>query len=120
MMQHQLGVHELLAEDRQLAAVEAPFPAKRGRGGVSARQGVGQQCVHPARAVGEGHRVVGAGSAPLAAAARAQLEDLVGQASPCRHFRRVGALPTARAVDCLDGGPRQFQLSIGLAKRRNR
>ena len=37
MMQHQQGVHELLAEDRQLAEVEAHFPAKRGRGGVSAR-----------------------------------------------------------------------------------
>ena len=79
-MQHQLGVHELLAEDRQLAAVEAPFPAKRGRGGGSARQGVGLQGVHPARVVGKGHRVMGGGSAPLAPAARAQLEDLVGQA----------------------------------------
>ena len=94
-MQHQLGVHELLAEDRQLAEVEAHFSAKRGRGGVSARQGVSLQRVHPARAVGEGHRVMGGGSAPLAPAARAQLEDLVGQASPCQRVRRSDASPTA-------------------------
>ena len=94
-MQHQQGVHEQLAEDRQLAEVEAHFSAKRGRGGGSARQGVGLQRVHPAGVVGKGHRVVGGGCAPLAAAARAQLEDLVGQASLRRHFRRWGASHTS-------------------------
>ena len=95
MIQRRLAVDEQLAEDRQQAAVEAHFTAKRQRYSGSAGQTVGRQRAQQPAAVGNAQRALGGGSAPLAPAARAQLEDLVGQASPCQRFRRAGATHTS-------------------------
>ena len=92
MIQRRLAADEQLAEDRQQAAVEALFTAKRQRCRGSAGQTVGRQRAQQPAVVGKAQRVLGGGSAPLPAEPRAELEDVVVETSPCRRFRRWGAL----------------------------
>ena len=96
MIQRRLAVDEQLAEDRQQAAVEAHFTAKRQRCSGSAGQTVGRQRAQQPAAVGNVQRVMGGGSAPLPAEPRAELEDVAVETSPCRHFRRWSALHSSR------------------------
>ena len=95
MIQRRLAVDEQLAEDRQQAAVEAHFTAKRQRCSGSAGQTVGRQRAQQPAAVGNVQRVMGGGSAPLPAEPRAELEDVAVETSPCRHFRRWNASQAA-------------------------
>ena len=96
MIQRRLAVDEQLAEDRQQAAVEAHFTAKRQRCSGSAGQTVGRQRTQQPAAVGNAQRALGGGSAPLPAEPRAELEDVAVETSPCRHFRRWNALHSSR------------------------
>ena len=96
MIQRRLAVDEQLAEDRQQAAVEALFTAKRRRCRGSAGQTVGRQRAQQPAAVGNAQRALGGGSAPLPAEPRAELEDVAVETSPCRHFRRWNALHSSR------------------------
>eukprot|EP00966_Prymnesium_polylepis_P233810 5408283-Prymnesium_polylepis.1 len=82
----------VLAEDRQQREVEALFAAKRVRCSGSAGQTVGRQSAQQPAVVGNSQRVVGRGSAPLPAEARAELEDVAVATSPCRPLRRWDAL----------------------------
>ena len=91
MIQRRLAVDEQLAEDRQQAAVEALFTAKRRRCRGSAGQTVGRQRAQQPAAVGNAQRALGGGSAPLPAEPRAELEDVAVGTSPCRRFRRRSA-----------------------------
>ena len=67
MIQRRLAADEQLAEDRQQAAVEALFTAKRQRCRGSAGQTVGRQRAQQPAVVGKAQRVLGGGSAPLPA-----------------------------------------------------
>ena len=97
MIQRRLAADEQLAEDRQQAAVEALFTAKRRRCRGSAGQTVGRQRAQQPAAVGNAQRALGGGSAPLPAEPRAELED-VDLSSRRRRAGAfdVGTLDTAR------------------------
>eukprot|EP00966_Prymnesium_polylepis_P268015 6191684-Prymnesium_polylepis.1 len=62
---------------------------------VDARYATRPRAKQPA-AVGNAQRVVFGGSAPLLAEPRADLEDVAVGTSPCRRFRRWGALHNSR------------------------
>ena len=111
MIQRRLAVDEQLAEDRQQAAVEAHFTAKRQRCSGSAGQTVGRQRTQQPAAVGNAQRTLGGGSAPLPAEPRAELEDVAVGTSPCRPLRRWKALHGSSV--CSGHGGASFYAQVG-------